>query len=57
MTDLKAVYEQDIRPKLKEELGLGNIMEVPRITKVTLNMGVGEAIADRKQLDAALADM
>ena len=57
MTDLKAVYEQDIRPKLQEELGLSNIMEVPRITKVTLNMGVGEAIADRKQLDAALADM
>ena len=57
MTDLKAVYEQDIQPKLKEELGLSNIMEVPRITKVTLNMGVGEAIADRKQLDAALADM
>ena len=57
MTDLKAVYEQDIRAKLQEELGLTNIMEVPRITKVTLNMGVGEAIADRKQLDAALSDM
>ncbi len=57
MTDLKAVYEQEIRPKLKKEMGLENIMEVPRITKVTLNMGVGEAIADRKQLDAALADM
>tara|TARA_B110000503_G_scaffold28765_1_gene46055 strand:- start:9 stop:575 length:567 start_codon:yes stop_codon:yes gene_type:complete len=57
MTDLKAVYEQDIRAKLQKELGLTNIMEVPRITKVTLNMGVGEAIADRKQLDAALADM
>ncbi len=57
MTDLKVVYEQEIRPKLKDELGLDNIMEVPRITKVTLNMGVGEAIADRKQLDAALADM
>ncbi|MGV0034453.1 MAG: 50S ribosomal protein L5 [Candidatus Azotimanducaceae bacterium WSBS_2022_MAG_OTU7] len=57
MTDLKVVYEQEIRPKLKEEMGLENIMEVPRITKVTLNMGVGEAIADRKQLDAALADM
>ena len=57
MTDLKVVYEEEIRPKLKEELGLDNIMEVPRITKVTLNMGVGEAIADRKQLDAALADM
>ncbi len=57
MTDLKTVYEQDIRPKLKEELGLANVMEVPRITKITLNMGVGEAIADRKQLDAAISDM
>lgn len=57
MTDLKTVYETEIREKLKEELGLDNVMEVPRITKITLNMGVGEAIADRKQLDAALADM
>lgn len=57
MADLKAVYEQEIRPKLKEELGLANVMEVPRIVKVTLNMGVGEAIGDRKQLDAAIADM
>ena len=57
MSDLKKVYEDEIRPRLKEELGLANIMEVPRITKITLNMGVGEAIADRKQLDAAVADM
>jgi large subunit ribosomal protein L5 len=57
MADLKTVYEQEIRAKLKEELGLDNVMEVPRITKITLNMGVGEAIADRKQLDAAMADM
>ncbi len=57
MADLKSVYEQEIRPKLKEELGLSNIMEVPRITKITLNMGVGDAVADRKQLDAAVADM
>jgi len=57
MADLKIVYEQEIQPKLKEELGLVNVMEVPRITKITLNMGVGEAIADRKQLDAAMSDM
>ena len=57
MADLKKVYEQDIRPKLQEELGLDNVMEVPRITKITLNMGVGDSISDRKQLDAALADM
>jgi large subunit ribosomal protein L5 len=57
MADLKKVYEDEIRPRLKEELGLTNVMEVPRIVKVTLNMGVGEAIADRKQLDAAIVDM
>ena len=57
MADLKTVYEQEIQPKLQEELGLVNVMEVPRITKITLNMGVGEAIADRKQLDAAMSDM
>lgn len=57
MADLKTVYNEEIRPKLQQELGLSNVMEVPRITKITLNMGVGEAIADRKQLDAAMADM
>ena len=57
MADLKEVYNNEIRPKLKEQLGLDNVMEVPRITKITLNMGVGEALADRKQLDAALSDM
>ncbi len=57
MTDLKTVYEQEIRPGLQKELGLSNLMEAPRITKITLNMGVGEAIADRKQLDAAMVDM
>jgi large subunit ribosomal protein L5 len=57
MADLKIVYNEEIRPQLQQELGLTNVMEVPRITKITLNMGVGEAIADRKQLDAAMADM
>ena len=57
MTDLKQVYETEIKMKLKEELGLSNVMEVPRITKITLNMGVGEAVADRKQLDNAVAEM
>ena len=57
MADLKKLYEEDIRPKLKESLGLANVMEVPRITQITLNMGVGEALSDRKQLDAAVADM
>ncbi|MBQ62787.1 MAG: 50S ribosomal protein L5 [Gammaproteobacteria bacterium] len=57
MADLRKVYEEEIKPKLKEELGMTNIMEVPRITKITLNMGVGEAIGDRKQLDAAVSNM
>ena len=57
MADLKAVHENELKDKLKEELGLDNVMEIPRITKITLNMGVGEAIGDRKQLDSAVADM
>ena len=57
MADLQEVYRDEIRPKLKEELGMDNIMEVPLITKITLNMGVGEAVADKKQLDAAVADL
>jgi large subunit ribosomal protein L5 len=47
----------EIRPRLLEELGYGNIMRVPRIDKVVLNMGVGEAVGDRKILDNAVADM
>jgi large subunit ribosomal protein L5 len=57
MSDLKKIYQDEIAPKLKEELGLGNIMEVPKITKITLNMGVGEASADRKAMEGALSDM
>ena len=57
MSDLKKIYQDEIVAKLKEELGLDNIMEVPKITKITLNMGVGEASADRKAMDGALADM
>ena len=57
MADLKVVYDTELRDKLQAELGLKNVMEVPRISKITLNMGVGEAIGDRKQLDAAVGDM
>ena len=57
MADLQQVYKDKIRNMLKEELGLDNVMEVPRIAKITLNMGVGEAVADRKQLNAAVADL
>ncbi|WP_461521890.1 50S ribosomal protein L5 [Porticoccus sp.] len=57
MARLKEVYKKEIAPKLREELGLANVMEVPKITKITLNMGVGEALADKKALEGAVADM
>ncbi len=50
---LKVKYFEEIRPALKEQLGLSNIMEVPRIEKIVLNMGVGEAKQDKKLLEAA----
>jgi large subunit ribosomal protein L5 len=57
MATLKEKYRSELVPKLKEELGLDNVMEVPRITKITLNMGVGEALGDKKVLENAVADM
>ncbi len=57
MATLKDRYRSEIAPKLKEELGLTNLMEVPRVTKITLNMGVGEAVGDKKVLENAVADM
>jgi large subunit ribosomal protein L5 len=50
---LKERYEQEIRPKLQERFGYGSIMQVPRLQKITLNMGVGEAKQDSNMLDAA----
>lgn len=57
MATLQEKYRDEIAPRLKEELGLDNVMEVPRITKITLNMGVGEAVGDKKVMDSAVADM
>jgi len=57
MARLKNFYHEKVVPQLREELKLSNPMQVPRITKITVNMGVGEAVADRKVIDAALADM
>jgi large subunit ribosomal protein L5 len=54
---MKQLYEQELRPHLKEELGLSSLMEVPRIQKITLNMGVGEAKTDAKQLDSAVEEL
>src|SRR5659263_634245 len=57
MARLKEKYFKEIVPQLKEELGYRNVMEVPRVTKVTLNMGVGEAKTNAKLLDAAVEDL
>ena len=54
---LKAAYEQEIRLRLKEELGLSSSMQVPRLQKITLNMGVGEAKTDAKVLDSAVEEL
>lgn len=57
MANFKTKYREEILPKLKEELGVSNVHEVPRITKITLNMGVGEAIGDKKVIEHAVSDM
>src|SRR6201996_2631590 len=57
MARLKQFYRETVAPKLKADLGLTNPMEIPKIVKITVNMGVGEAVADRKVIDAAVGDM
>jgi len=57
MSALKKTYSDKIVPALKEQFGYASVMEVPRITKITLNMGVGEAAQDKKAIDGAVADM
>ena len=57
MARLHERYESELKGQIKEKLGLENVMEVPRITKITLNMGVGEAVADKKVLQNAIGDM
>ena len=57
MTRLKTVYTNEIIPRLKEELGITNVNAVPKITKITLNMGVGEALGDKKIMTHAVSDM
>jgi len=54
---LQEFYREKVVPQLTRELGLDNPMQVPRITKITVNMGVGEAVADKKVMDAAVADL
>ena len=57
MARLKARYNDELKAQLQEQLGIKNVMEIPRITKITINMGVGAAAADKKLLDGALSDM
>lgn len=57
MARLQTVYKETIVPKLQEQLGFKSVMEVPRITKITLNMGLGEAVADKKIIEHAVNDM
>ena len=57
MSSPKEIYNNEIAPKLMKELNLTNVMQVPRLTKITLNMGVGEAIGDKKTLESAVSDM
>jgi len=57
MARFKEIYNSEIVPKLMSEFGYQSVMQVPRITKITLNMGVGEAVGDKKILDNAMGDM
>ena len=57
MATLYQRYVETIRPRLLTEGGYANVMQVPRLSKVTLNMGVGEAINDKKIMDAAVGDL
>jgi large subunit ribosomal protein L5 len=57
MSRLQEIYRDEIAGQLKEKFGFNSVMEVPRITKITLNMGVGEAAADKKVMESAVGDM
>jgi large subunit ribosomal protein L5 len=57
MTRLKEHYEQEIKPALLKEFGYTNSMQLPRLDKIVINMGVGEAVADSKKIDAAVGDL
>ncbi len=54
---LKARFREEIVPQLQQELGLANVMQVPRLDKIVVNMGVGEALKDGRMLDAAVEDL
>ena len=57
MARLETIYKEKILPALVEQFGYNSVMQAPRITKITLNMGVGGAVADKKVLQSAVSDM
>jgi large subunit ribosomal protein L5 len=57
MTRLQETYEQEIKPALLKEFGYTNPMQLPRLDKIVINMGVGEAVSDSKKIDAAVGDL
>ena len=57
MSRLKERYEKDVAPALRKEFGYTNVMAIPKIQKVVVNMGVGEAVQDGKKVDAAVGDL
>ena len=57
MARLQQYYRDTVVPQLRKDLGITNAMEVPKITKITVNMGVGEAVADKKVVEAAAGDL
>ena len=57
MARLQEFYKETVSPELRQKFGYKSVMEVPRITKITLNMGVGEAVGDKKILDYAVGDL
>jgi len=57
MSELKEQFNKKIAPELKEQFGYKSVMQVPRVTKITLNMGLGEAVADKKIITNALGDL
>ena len=57
MTRLEKLYKDTIAPRLRESLGLSNVMQVPRLVKITLNMGLGEAVGNKKAVESAARDM
>lgn len=57
MARLQTIYKETIVPRLQEQFGFKSVMEVPKITKITLNMGLGEAVADKKIIEHAVNDM